>query len=150
MKTALLLVAVVVLGLAAWVRLAPSVPEAWHSDPRLAPDPGPGGARLLPGEGAPVYAASPEAVLAALADVAAGEGRTRLLARDGTRATWIVRSRLWGFPDYVTAEAVPVPGGTALALLSRLRFGRGDLGVNRARLGRWVAALDRALPRAEP
>jgi uncharacterized protein (DUF1499 family) len=53
------------------------------------------------------------------------------------RMTWVARSALWGFPDYITAEAGP----KGLAVWSRLRFGRSDLGVNRARLEDWLARL---------
>ena len=52
------------------------------------------------------------------------------------------RTRWIGFPDYITVSAVPAPGGAQLAVLSRLRFGRGDLGVNRARLDRWLRLLE--------
>ncbi|TNF57541.1 MAG: DUF1499 domain-containing protein, partial [Rhodobacteraceae bacterium] len=41
MKTALLLLALAVIGVAAWVRLAPSDPARWHGDPALGQS-GPG------------------------------------------------------------------------------------------------------------
>lgn len=125
-------------GMAAYVRLAPDVVARWHQPlegmpmaPGIVTDPG--GARAL------VPMSDGRAGLARLAEVAAASPRVRLLAGsvDEGRMTWVVRSVVWGFPDYVTAEAGP--GG--LRVWSRLRFGRSDLGVNRARLEDWLARL---------
>lgn len=55
--------------------------------------------------------------------------------------TYIARSRVVGFPDYISVVAYPQDGGTALAIYGRLRFGRSDFGVNRKRAQRWLAAL---------
>jgi uncharacterized protein (DUF1499 family) len=46
-----------------------------------------------------------------------------------------------GFPDYITAEAVPVAGGTQLDVYARQRFGSSDLGVNAARLKLWLGQM---------
>ena len=133
---ALTMLAVLALGLAAYVRLAPSDPARWHVDPAEAPDPGtPNFARadtVLPG--------TPEEVAARLAGVAAADGAT-VLAGGGLHATWISRSRLMGYPDFTSVRLEPAEGGTRLIALARSRFGHGDLGVNRARLDRWLAAL---------
>ncbi len=128
-----------VLGLGLWVRLAPVEPSRWHLDPARAPDPGEGGYRAeldLPG--------APEEVLARLDAIALATPRTIRIkgqAQEG-RITWQTRSRLWGFPDYTTAQASARDGGVRLVILARLRFGRGDLGVNRARVLGWIKALE--------
>ncbi len=57
------------------------------------------------------------------------------------RITYVTRSAFWGFPDYTTVAAVPVDGGTSVAILGRARFGRSDLGVNRKRIEGWLDAL---------
>jgi uncharacterized protein (DUF1499 family) len=137
-----LAVAVAVAGIAAWVRLAPSDPARWHTDPVLgASGPGSHAARVtLP--------LPPADALAALDAVAMAEPRTVRLAgspADG-RITWISRSRLWGFPDYITASAIPDGTGATLVVHARLRFGTSDLGVNAARVTRWLAALPGAAP----
>lgn len=120
------------------VRLAPSDPGRWHVDPFAARDPGPAGVLWKSG---PVDA-RPDELMAALSRAVEATPRTRRLAGGGLHVTWIVRTPRLGFPDYVSARARPVAGGGAeLAVLSRLRFGRSDLGVNRARLERWRAAL---------
>lgn len=125
-------------GMAAYVRLAPDVVARWHQPLEGGPTAAgivtePGGARAL------VPMADGRAGLARFAEVAKARPRVTLLAGsvEEGRMTWVVRSVVWGFPDYVTAEAAP--GG--LRVWSRLRFGQSDLGVNRARLEDWIARL---------
>lgn len=144
MGMGLLALGVVVLGFAAYVRLAPSDRAVWHVSPvtgapadcvvQAAED----SARL-----ACVLAAPPAEVLARLYAVAMATPRTQRLAGsvDEGRITWITRTRLWGFPDYTTAEARPDGMGTRLDLYARQRIGSNDWGVNATRLGAWKAAL---------
>ncbi|MGI1661297.1 DUF1499 domain-containing protein [Palleronia sp. KMU-117] len=145
MRSVLILLALVAAGFALYVRLAPSDPARWHVDPLAAPDPGPGGIRLAPPE-APVFAASPQAVIEAFDAVALSTPRvTRLAGSPGEgQVTYVARSRLWGFPDYVTIRVLPDPetGGATVAIHSRLRFGQGDMGVNRARVEAWLGAVE--------
>ncbi|MDJ0629877.1 MAG: DUF1499 domain-containing protein [Rhodobacter sp.] len=130
-----------VLGLAglAYIRLAPSDPVRWHIDPRTAADPGQRG--VLVRHDVPL---PPSAALARFDGIVRSTPRTRVLAgtpEDG-QITYVVRSKWLGFPDYVTVRAVETDGAAALVILSRLRFGLSDLGVNRARLDGWLDALD--------
>jgi uncharacterized protein (DUF1499 family) len=69
--------------------------------------------------------------------------RTRRLAGSVTegRITWVQRSRLMAFPDHITAEVAAAPEGTRLDVVSRQRYGSGELGVNAARLRDWLARL---------
>jgi uncharacterized protein (DUF1499 family) len=47
------------------------------------------------------------------------------------------------FPDTVDIEVLPVGDNqSTLAIYSRSLIGRSDLGVNRARVERWLAKLD--------
>jgi uncharacterized protein (DUF1499 family) len=94
----------------------------------------------------PVYAAAPPAVLDTLKTIALAEPRTVVKTEDGParQIAFVQRSKTFGFPDDVTVEAVPVPGGTALAAYSRARIGIRDFGVNRARIERWAGKLSRA------
>jgi hypothetical protein len=128
--------AVLAAALALFVRLAPNDPARWHVDPATTPDPRtPNFARadvVLPG--------TPEEVAARLAQVAAADGAW-VLAGGGLHTTWISRTRLMGFPDFTSVRLEPAEGGTRLIALARSRFGHSDLGVNRARLERWLAAL---------
>lgn len=129
-----------VLGFAAYVRLAPSDPALWHVPVQAE---GPWG-QVVALTGAASVRLGPEAgtpadLLARLDAVALASPRTTRLAggvEDG-RITWISRSLIWGFPDYITAETRP----DGLHVLARLRFGREDMGVNAARLRDWLARL---------
>ncbi|MHA6261691.1 DUF1499 domain-containing protein [Arenibacterium sp. CAU 1754] len=56
--------------------------------------------------------------------------------KDGRR-TYIARSRVIGFPDYVTVQYED----GLLKIYSRIRFGRSDFGVNAARVDGWLNAL---------
>lgn len=132
-------------GLVLYVRLAPSDPARWHVDPVAAEVPSfPGHALMRPGGpiDSPVLRMEPAALMAALDAAARAEPGTERLAgavEDG-HVTYISRSRIIGFPDYVSVRALPAEGGAQPAIFSRLRFGHDDLGVNRARVERWVAA----------
>lgn len=140
---------VVVVAVMGIIRLAPSNPGVWDVPiaNRVEARPGPcadqvevlvNGARsacILPGR--------PADVLAKLGAIADAYPRTTVLAgtpADG-RITWIARSKVMGFPDYITAEAVAVSGGTQLDVYSRQRFGSSDLGVNAARLKVWLGQM---------
>lgn len=152
MRIALAIIILAVLGLVAWVRLAPSDPARWHVDPVATELRGDGGwkAGAAPADAeGPVFAASPEEVLMAFDAVAEETPRTRRLAGDPAegRITYVTRSRLWGFPDYTTVAATPVEGGTQLTVLARLRFGGSDMGVNRARVEGWTLRLSERLDR---
>jgi uncharacterized protein (DUF1499 family) len=130
-----LVLAVAVFAL--WVRLAPTDPARWHTDP------------LLGVTGANAHAARaadprpPTQALAALDAVALATPRTARVAGspEEGRITWVTRSQVWGFPDFTTAAAVPDGTGTSLAIFARARFGASDIGVNAARVTDWLARL---------
>lgn len=137
------LVLAAVAALLVWIRLAPDDGTRWHvavpplageseaAPPSLSEVPG-GAVAFVPG-------ADPAALLARVADVAAASPRTRVLAGSVAegRITFVARSALWGFPDYITAEATPL----GVRLWSRQRYGSRDMGVNLARLTDWLARL---------
>jgi len=143
-----LLIVAAVAG-SAWVRLAPDDPALWHVDPLSGASTGrPNEARILPpggaGEGiaSPVFAMTPEALMRRFDAAAMADARVTRLA-GGTEAlfaTYVQRSAMFGWPDYISVRAVAVEGGAALAVWSRSRYGYSDMGVNRARVGRWLAA----------
>jgi len=117
--------------LALYVRVAPSDPARWHVEVHGETATFEGGTlRVLAGRASS---------LATLSEIITAEPRTRLLAGsvEEGRITFVTRSKLWGFPDYATVEA----RGDDLVIWSRLRFGKSDLGVNSARVTRWIAAL---------
>lgn len=151
MKTALvalLMAAFAALAVLAYVRLAPSDARRWHVDPLSARRPKtPNAFLLLPGDpkGAPPeYALDAGALAAAFDAFALAQPRVRRLAvsEDGLLATYVIRTRLIGYPDYLSIRFIPRDGGgSTLAAFSRARFGYGDRGVNRKRLLGWLKAF---------
>ena len=83
-------------------------------------------------------------VFRAVREVVAQEPGVEQVAADAGAGTlrYVARSRLLKFPDTINVQvAATKEGGTAVLLYSRSQIGRGDMGVNRARLERWIAAI---------
>jgi uncharacterized protein (DUF1499 family) len=153
---AALLGALLVAALAAaiYFRRVEDDPVAWHVDLTAAERTGkpndylaapPGATAAEPDRIARVHPITPRELLSRFDAVAMAAARTQRLAGspDGGRITYVQRSRNMGFPDYITVEAVEVPGGAALVVWSRSRFGYSDLGVNRARVEDWLEKLEK-------
>lgn len=149
LKTLAVLIVIVVVAFMIYVRLAPSDTTRWNvpvaaSEPAT---PGPCVDKItLVTKGARatcLLAGTPTDALTKLDAIAMAYPRTIRLA--GTpadlRITWVSRSRLMGYPDYITAEVSQSPDGTRLDIVSRQRFGNADGGVNAARLKDWLANL---------
>lgn len=98
----------------------------------------------------PVYAGDPVALLNIFDDAVLALPRVRRVADEPLAKTYVQRSALIGYPDYVSVRAVALgPGRASLAIYSRSVYGYSDWGVNAARVGRWLALLDaRAAPAA--
>lgn len=128
---------IVIVGLALYVRLAPTDPARWHQ-PLTAAEPfdrqdegGFAAARQMTAPAADV--------LQRLQETALATPRTTLVAgsvADGLM-TFQTRSALWGFPDYTTVGV----DGDLLVIHGRLRFGRSDMGVNKLRVMAWLAGV---------
>lgn len=140
-----ILIALLILlaGLMLYIRLAPTSIERWHvrptaTEPLDAQEEGSfKAARRITAPAAEVLAAFEQRALAT--------PRTTLLAGSAGEGllTFQTRSLIWGFPDYTT---VTVENGL-LIVYGRLRFGRSDIGVNKARILGWLASLG---PLTEP
>jgi uncharacterized protein (DUF1499 family) len=123
-------IVVLVVGFGLYVRLAPTDAAKWHQPVKGDADKSfkSGALRVVQGDAQ---------TLSNLDGIIQATARTSVLA--GTveegRITYVTRSALWGFPDYTT-----VRDGT-IAVLGRLRFGRSDMGVNKARIEGWLNAL---------
>ena len=132
-----------ILGLFAYVRLAPTNVANWHKLPDLV-EPGDltqeGGFRAVRRITAPA-----SEVLVAVEQRALATPRTKLLAGSVAEGmiTFQTRSALWGFPDQTTVAVQ----GDMVVIYGRLRFGRSDMGVNRARIAQWLEMLG---PLTEP
>lgn len=93
----------------------------------------------------PAYDMAPAALIGALNDAIAREPGRKRRVDDGTDprsiryVTWTETMR---FPDTTQFLAVDLGDGRAgLVAYGRAQIGRSDLGVNRARIERWTAAL---------
>jgi uncharacterized protein (DUF1499 family) len=97
----------------------------------------------------PVFAVSAAGLADAFDKAIASEPRLTLVetSERGASRRYIQRSRLFGFPDTIVVRFFERAGGhSTLALYSRSQLGKGDLGVNRARIERWLAELGREVP----
>jgi uncharacterized protein (DUF1499 family) len=139
--------------LLAWIRLAPDDPSDWHVDPLVAPTSGRANAWWVVTDGvgvaspdgrAPSYAVSAAELARSVDAFVLSQPSTSILAGspDQLWSTYIQRSRLLRFPDYVTVRTVDLGDGTSgIAVWSRSRYGYSDLGVNRRRVEMLLAAL---------
>ena len=80
--------------------------------------------------------------------IASEERVTKVEANDSDRTErYIQRTRLMGFPDTIVVRFLERPEGrSTLALYSRSQLGRGDFGVNRGRIERWLDKLAKEAP----
>ena len=137
----IVLVFLMVASLAAYVRLAPVDPEAWHAPPDIRPgevreeEGGFGTSVLVEGR--------PANVMTRLDAIAVGTPRTRVIqgVPSDQFVTYETRSRFFGFPDYTTVLAYGEGDQTRVEIYGRLRFGRSDMGVNRERVTSWLTEL---------
>lgn len=118
-----------------YVRLAAHDPARWHVDPAGVTGVNEENQHLA----RETFAADPATVAAALTDTLGGE----LLAGDlpDGYATYVVRTPLVGYPDYISVRIDPAEEGSTLTLFSRSRFGKSDLGANKARVTRVLAEM---------
>lgn len=114
-------------------------------------------AELCPGakpdQASRTWAMPPADLLARFIEVVLSEPGTRALPEEPNRphtARFIQYTRLMRFPDTIDIEVFATPDNqSTVAIYSRSLLGRGDFGVNRARVARWLAKLD-AAPRPLP
>jgi uncharacterized protein (DUF1499 family) len=93
---------------------------------------------------APVYNVPVTKLQVAWDQMLAEQPRVEVQRRDITnmQIDYVQRSRLLRFPDLITVRFVPVDDThSTLAIYSRSVYGKGDLGVNRARVEEWLARL---------
>ncbi len=140
-------------SVSAGIRLAPEDPAKWHQDPLTVQVPeSPNWYRLTPPDAgqqevpdregtSPVFDVPVAELESIFNEVATGDSRVTVLAGSATEGfvTYVQRSALMGYPDYVSVRFVEVDAQhSALAIYSRARYGSGDLGVNEKRVRRWT------------
>ncbi|PHQ98998.1 MAG: hypothetical protein COB39_06240 [Marinosulfonomonas sp.] len=141
-NTTWLLLMIVISGLI-YVRMAPHDTTALHVPPPM--DAAPGGPVIKGSSGlfVQVYDVPPADILETFNTVALASKRTRILAgsiKEGV-ITYVTRSRILGFPDYTTVQAVTDGQGSRVTIYARLRFGRSDFGVNSSRVRGWLGIV---------
>lgn len=152
---AAVVVALVVVAMVV-IRRADDLVGQWHVDPMTAAKPAtPNSYRYAPldaearaDEESPRYSVPVDDLARTFDTVARADARVEVLAGsalDG-HVTYIQRSALFSFPDYVSVRFFDGGDGTStFAAFSRSRYGKSDLGVNKKRLQRWVGTLDQSL-----
>lgn len=136
--------AVVVIAL----RFIPVDSEPFHEDP-AQPDQRRSEVRLI-GRDAPRFPGEADDVLEELKRIALEDWGVHVVegSVDEGMITFVARSRVFGFRDYITAKAVDEAGGvTKLSIFARPRFNVYDWGVNARRLDRWLGELDQTFRR---
>ena len=109
---------------------------------------GPAGFALTPDLPTRRYDVPPDRLFATIRDVTSGQPRATALAVDlgRLRADYVVRSRVFRFPDIVLAQVLRAADWQSdLVLYSYSLKGRYDFGVNRGRVAALLAALEAAL-----
>jgi uncharacterized protein (DUF1499 family) len=99
----------------------------------------------------PAFAMAARDLRQAFARAIAGEPRLVKVDSDDATLTerYVQRSRLMHYPDTIVVRFVDLPDGrSTIALYSRSQLGKGDLGVNLARIHRWLLALEAQTPAA--
>ncbi len=134
-------------GVLAYIRLAPSDPARWHEDPRLVARPATPNfhlIRMAGGDAMPqVFQMPPEDLARRVDEVARADGAELIAGSvEAGHMTYLSRTRLMGYPDYTSVLIEPAGDGAMLLAFARARFGRSDMGVNRARLERWLEELE--------
>ena len=154
-KAVVILILLGVAGVMLFVRFTPSDPAQWHVDPRAVPKPSTPNhwlIRPVGGDARPPEFRLETAVLARVIDqVISAQPRTQLVAGSvgSGHMTYLTRTPIMGYPDYVSIRVYTTETGSSFAALSRSRFGRSDLGANRARMEGWLAAIAAAVRERE-
>lgn len=117
-----------VVGVMAYIRLAPTEAARWHVPVAALEDADQAGGviRIIRGD----LAALDQVIRRSGAQIVAGD-------LDSGHITYVSRTKWMGFPDYTTVQV----DGDVIKLWGRLRFGQSDIGVNKRRVEGWIAQL---------
>jgi uncharacterized protein (DUF1499 family) len=95
-------------------------------------------AAATPDQQSPVFQAGQDALIQAFREISLAAPRTTLTRESGGQIEIVQKSAVFGFPDFVTAQAVETQEGTGLCLYSRAVMGQYDFNVNRKRVEAWL------------
>ena len=136
-----ILIAALAVAAAVYIRMAPLDAEALHVDPAdVTPLASPNYA-LMVGTTGHFIQAEPSDVGARIAAVAAADGAQVLAGSpEEGHVTYVIRSRIMGFPDIVSLRWQAQDGGTQLDIFARAIYGYSDFGTNTRLAHRWSQA----------
>ena len=121
--------------------MAPLDADALHVDPAEVSPSGRPNYALMVGTSGHFIQASPEEIATRVGAVANADGAMRLAGSlEEGHVTYVVRSRVMGFPDIISLRWQSQDDGTQLEIFSRSVYGRSDFGVNTRRAHRWSQA----------
>lgn len=142
-STAWMLLMIVISGLI-YIRVAPHDTAALHLAPPVGAKPANPVIRAGSAVFAQIFIGPPADILAQLNATALATPRTRVLAGSVEEGmiTYVSRSRVFGFPDYTTVQIEADQQGSRATIYGRLRFGKSDFGVNRARIQGWLNTVE--------
>lgn len=147
MQTSVVLILLVVV-LYLCLRFWPEDKNRWHADPADTTDPRRSGVRLI-GPDAPRFPGDAATVLEAVVDIVQNTPRTRVI--DGSLGegmiTFVVRSRILGYRDYVTFKAVTEGAVSKLSVYARPGMNVYDWGSNAALVDGWLSQAQQTLGR---
>lgn len=133
-----------------YVRIAGHDPKRWHVDPVTAQKPSKPNSFFLRENAkmkSDIYKMTSSELGAAFDKIAMAAPRTERLAGSNAEGwtTYVSRTKLMRYPDYISVRFLDVEGGSKLAVFSRSRYGYGDRGVNKARVLGWIKRLNAGL-----
>lgn len=150
-KYVLVIGVIAALGTAIGMRSVSDDPAMWHVDPATTDRTGrpndylvaPAGSTSATTDLDAVVHALPAEELLFLFDAVARPSSTVLAGSvKDKHITYVHRTTVLGFPDYVSVKAIEVDGGSSLIIWSRSRFGYSDMGVNKKRVDAWLAQIE--------
>jgi len=143
MASFVIILTTVAIAMLVYVRIAPDTVERWHLDPEtVKPTRRPNHYRLV-GDQAETLDISQAILTEIILDYVGDQDGVSLLANtnDGQLITFVQRSKLIGYPDYITFKITPQGDSTQLSVFSRSRYGYRDFGVNKSRAEAWMHAV---------
>lgn len=135
-------------------------PAEWHVDPLTSATPStPNWSRAVPADAVvdrhperdahpPTFDVSAADLAEAFDAAARSDDDVEVLAGSASdgHVTYIQRSKLFKFPDYVSVRFIELPDGrSTLGVFSRARYGQSDMDVNKKRVDRWLEATTKRL-----
>jgi len=128
-----------------YIRFSRSDQYLWHIDPELVLQIKKKNSFLLNSKSIsyPYYPYSADELYSRLITILDNENCKRLFGNIEDRLiTFICRSKIIGFPDYVSVRFIEYEGGkSSISVFSRSRFGVYDFGKNKNRVLQWLEQI---------